>query len=348
MMHRPNIGIPMSQLLQLDPFFGMHPAMAQLKPFYDAGTLGFVQAIGMDAPNRSHFDAMEVMERAAPGSSLRTGWLDRVLGLRDPGTAFQGAQVGGSLAASAFRGDSPELAIPSVDGFGLDAAWDAEELARWDAALRGLHAGAPDLVAGPATIALDAVGTMQTVRDGDPGPEHGAVYPEGYLGDAMRDLAKLIKADVGLQVAAVDYGDWDMHEGMGTVDGGWLVDHLTELSAALAAFATDLGATRMDGVTLVTLTEFGRCVMENGSGGSDHGFGHAAILMGGGVVGGQVHGTWPGLGEDDIVDGEDLAVTTNYRTVLAEILEKRCRATSVSGVFPGLGSERIGIVSQKA
>lgn len=342
---RPNIGIPPSTLIQLDQTFGMHPAMAALEPLWNAGTLGVVHAVGQAEPNRSHFEAMEEMERAAPGTSMRTGWLDRVLGLRDPGTPFQGMQVGSSLAAPAFLGPAPELAIWSVDSFGLDAAWDADELARWDTALRGLHQGAPDVVAGPAGIALGAVATMQQVKD-HPSPENGAVYPEGYLGEALRDVARLIKSGVGLQVAAVDYGDWDMHEGMGEVDGGWMRDHLTELSGCLAAFATDLGS-HMDGVSLVTLTEFGRTVGENGSGGSDHGYGQVVLMMGGGILGGQVHGQWPGLAEQDLVDG-DLAATTDYRTILAEVLEKRCGAGSLSQVFPGLGPERLGIAQQRA
>jgi uncharacterized protein (DUF1501 family) len=145
-----------------------------------------------------------------------------------------------------------------------------------------------------------------------------------------------------LQVATVDYGDWDMHEGMGGPDDGWMHDHLTELSRSLAAFAADLGP-RMNGVTLVTLTEFGRRVEENGSGGTDHGYGQLVLLLGGGVVGGKVHGTWPGLAEANLVDG-DLAATTDYRAVLAEVLEKRCAAGSVSQIFPGLGSARPGVV----
>jgi uncharacterized protein (DUF1501 family) len=138
-----------------------------------------------------------------------------------------------------------------------------------------------------------------------------------------------------------------MHEGMGDPDSGWMHDHLTELSGTLAAFATDLGSDAMQGVTLATLTEFGRCVGENGSGGCDHGYGQAVLLLGGGVIGGRVHGQWPGLAMDQLVDEMDLAVTTDYRSILAEILEKRCRASGVSTVFPGLGSDRPGVVNQK-
>jgi uncharacterized protein (DUF1501 family) len=152
---------------------------------------------------------------------------------------------------------------------------------------------------------------------------------------------------VGLQIAAVDYGDWDMHEGMGTVDTGWMHDHLTELSGALAAFATDLGAGMSD-VTLVTLTEFGRRVEENGSGGTDHGWGQLALILGGGTVGGQVHGGWPGLAPQDLVDG-DVDGVNDYRWILAELLEKRCEASAsdIGEIFPNLASNRLGVTTQK-
>jgi uncharacterized protein (DUF1501 family) len=168
------------------------------------------------------------------------------------------------------------------------------------------------------------------------------VYPDSDLGHALSDIARLIKANVGLQVAAVDYGDWDMHAGMGGPDNGWMHDHLTELSRSLSSFATDLGA-NLANVTLVTLTEFGRRVEENGSGGTDHGYGQVVLLLGGGIEGGIVHGTWPGLAAGNLVDG-DLNGLNDYRLVLAEILEKRCGAGSVGQIFPGISGARFGIV----
>ena len=342
---RPGVGIPAGQLLQLDSMFGMHPAMAPLKPLYDAGTLGVLHAVGMAQPNRSHFSAMEEMERAAPGTSIRTGWIDRMLGLRDPGTPFQASQIGDGRPAFALSGPAPELAMYSVDSFGLDAAWDEEQRLLWEAALRGVHAGAPDALATPAGVALDAMATTAELQQVGYVPDPGASYPDTDLARALMDVARLIKADVGLQVAAVDYGDWDMHAGMGNVDNGWMHDHLTELSGSLAAFAADLGPKIAD-VSLVTLTEFGRRVEENGSGGTDHGFGQVVLALGGGVVGGQVHGTWPGLAPEDLVDG-DVNGTTDYRLFLAEVLEKRCGAGSVSSVFPGIGSERPGVFNQR-
>jgi uncharacterized protein (DUF1501 family) len=335
---RPNVGIPSGTLIPLDSMFGMHPAMAPLKPLWDAGSFGVVHAVGMAEPNRSHFSAMEEMERAAPGTSTRTGWIDRVLGLREAGTPFQATQLGDARPAQQFNGPSPELAMYAVDSFGLDAAWDAEQRALWDVALRGLHQGAPAALGAPADVALSAIATTAELQEAGYTPENGASYPDTGLGNAMKDVARLIKAGVGLQIAAVDYGDWDMHAGMGTVANGWMVDHLTELSRSLAAFATDLGARTAD-VTLVTLTEFGRRVEENGSGGTDHGFGQVVMMLGGGVRGGVVHGSWPSLAPGALIDG-DLNGTTDYRTLLAEVLEKRCRASGVGSVFPGLPSGR--------
>lgn len=341
---RPNIKIPSGQLIPLNAQFGMHPAMLPLKSYWDANTFGVVHAVGMEQPNRSHFEAMEEMERAAPGSSLRTGWIDRVLGLRDTGTAFQATQMGSNTAASAFLGPNPELAMYNIDSFNLSGAWDTTEMSRWDAALRSLNGGAPASVSAPSVTALDALVKASTLPGNSYVPSNGADYPDTGLGNALSNIAQLIKNDTGIQVAAVDYGDWDMHVDLGAFDNGWMFDHLTELSGSLAAFAQDLGPTGMNKVTLVTLTEFGRRAEENGSGGVDHGYGQAVFLLGGNVKGGQVHGTWPGLADQDLVDG-DLNGVNDYRLVLAELLEKRCEASSVSGIFPGIDSTRYNIAN---
>jgi uncharacterized protein (DUF1501 family) len=339
---RPHISVPQNTLIPLDSMFGLHPAMAPLGPFCDAGTFGAVHAVGMVNPTRSHFEAMEEMERAAPGSSVRTGWLDRTLGLRETGTAFQAVQMGSSLAASAFRGPSPELALWSVNDFELSGAWDLTERNRWTTALAALHEGAPSAGADPASTTLSALSAAADMQDAGYTPD--AVYPATDLGRALRDVARVLKADIGLQVAAVDYGDWDMHTDLGDVDNGWLHDKLDELARSMAAFGNDLG-TKLNDVTVVTLTEFGRSLVENGSGGVDHGHGQAVLLLGGGVQGGQVHGTWPTL-EEDALEGGDLAGTTDYRQILAEILEKRCGASAsdINGIFPDITNDRPDVV----
>jgi uncharacterized protein (DUF1501 family) len=345
---RPTIAIPQGQLLPLDSLFGLHPAMAPLLPFWQRGTFGVVHAVGQADPTRSHFQAMEELEKAAPGTSIRTGWIDRMVGLRSPGSVFQTAQVGDGLPSVAFAGPNPELAMNGIDSFTLSGAWDETERLRWDAALRGMYSGAPAAMQAPVGTTLGALGTTSVLAAAGYTPGNGAVYDDSSdLAKALRDVARLIKANVGLQVVNVDYGDWDMHEALGAVDKGWMRDKLTELSAALAAFATDLGSA-LNGVTVVTLSEFGRRVEQNGSGGVDHGHGNAVMLLGGGVNGGRVFtsGGWPGLADAELVDG-DLAGTTDYRQILSEVLQRRCGLSSVSSVFPGFSGPQLGVVTTK-
>ncbi len=335
---RPSIGVPSSVLLPLDATFGMHPAMAPLLPLWRDGTLGAVHGVGQPDATRSHFAAMEEMERAAPGGALRTGWLDRTLGTR-AGTGTFSAVALGATTPQSLAGPSEELATTSLSGFGLQGARDAAERARWTRALAELHREGPASITTAGTTALAAAEAM-----GGLGPKTPVVdYPAGDLGASMSDLAHLIKGGVGVQVAAVDSGDWDMHENLGGHAQGWMHDKLVELSRALVAFATDLGP-RMGGVTLLTLSEFGRRAAENGSGGLDHGHGNLALLMGGGVVGGRVHGRWPGMGADALDDGA-LAGTTDYRDVIGEVLQKRCGAGSLAEVFPGFAPRAaLGVV----
>ena len=337
---RPGIGIPTGALLPLDATFGLHPALALLKPFWDAGSLAAVHAAGQPDPTRSHFQAMEAMERAAPGASVRTGWLDRVSSAQGAGSAFATVGVGVEANQRALVGPARELLMTSVDGFSLPGDDDAGERARWTTALAAMHQGARAEIARPARLTLAAVGTAAALQDPAYVVANGAAYPDGDLGDALRDVARLVQAGVGLRVATVDFGDWDMHQGLGRPDDGWMTRQLTELGAALAAFATDLGSD-LGRVTVVTISEFGRRVRENASGGLDHGHGNLMLLLGGGVVGGRVHGAWPGLDPAGLLDG-DLPASNDYRTVLAEILEKRCGVAG-STVFPGLGSARIGL-----
>jgi uncharacterized protein (DUF1501 family) len=339
---RPGIGIPQSALIPADGIFGLHPALAPLKKYWDAGTFGAVHAVGQPSPSRSHFQAMAELERAAPDSSLRTGWLDRTIGTRPVGTVFQAAQVGTTQVAPSLAGPNPELSLSSIKDFDLSGTGgQAAERARWTKTLTAMHVGAPAAVAQPAAAALGAVKTMAEMTSAGYTPANSADYPDSNLGTALLDVARLIKQQVGLQVACVDQGDWDMHAGMGGPDAGWMHDHLTELARSLDAFATDLGPL-MDGVTVVTLSEFGRRVAENGSGGVDHGHGNAVLMLGGGVVGGKVHGVWPGLADTDLLDG-DLAGRTDYRLILGEILTARCAVPSLSAVFPGLTGTPIGV-----
>ena len=345
---RPSIAVPQATLLPLDTMFGLHPALQPLLPFWTAGTFGAVVAAGQPDPTRSHFEATEEMERAAPSSSLRTGWLDRALGLRGSGTVFQAAQLGDASPGQQFAGPAPELSLGSIDDFSLSAvggdtaAEVSREAKRWGNALHSFYSGSLAPLAAPALAALGALNSTRAMQSAGYTPANGASYDaSSELATALKDVARLIKSGVGLQVAAVDYGDWDMHSGLGTVDTGWMHRKLTELGNALAAFVTDLGAA-MSRVTVVTISEFGRRVEENDSAGVDHGHGNTMLLLGGGINGGKIHGSWPGLAPAALDDG-DVAGTTDYRVVLAELLSKRCGQTNLDQVFPGLPSGELGV-----
>jgi uncharacterized protein (DUF1501 family) len=289
---------------------------------------------------------MEEMERAAAGTSVRTGWLDRMLGLSGATSPWTGVSIGGTNPTRSLAGPSPDLGITTVDGFTLAGESASVPMAR---TLRALHQDGPAALAGvlsgPALAATDAVATVA----GLPAyaPANGAVYPDTALAKALRDVARLIKANVGMRAACVDFGDWDMHEGLGTaVAGQRMHTHLAELATALAAFATDLGTDGLANVTLLTLSEFGRRVAENGSKGVDHGHGNAMLLLGGGVRGGTVYGRWPGLAPAALAAG-DLAATTDYRAVLGEVLQKRCGVGSLAEVFPGVAPATLGLVAAR-
>ena len=337
---RPAIGVPQKQLLAGDGFFGLHPAFAPLLPYWQAGTLAAVHAAGQPTPNRSHFAAMEELERAAPGTSIRTGWLDRVLGGFGSPAGFGGVSVGSARPARVLAGGAPHLGVSSVDGFKLDGDLDGRPIA---ATMAKLYQGAPDALATNTGQMLGALGTAKQLQTAGYTP--AASYPATDLGNALKDVARLVKANVGLRTATLDCGDWDMHEDLGVaVSGKRFYDRLNALATALAAFAADLGPDGMRKVTLVTISEFGRRVAQNGSGGLDHGYGNAMLLLGGNVKGGKVYGRWPGLAAPQLVDG-DLAVTTDYRAVIAEVLRVRCGLADSSAVFPGVTGSALGLVA---
>lgn len=333
---RPSIAVPGQQLKQVDAMFGLHPAMAPLYGLWDAGTLGAVHACGMVAANRSHFEAMEEMEEAAPDSSLRTGWIDRMVGVTGSSSPFTATGIGLGSVPTSLRGSSPELVASSLAAVGVTVDPANVPLTAWRDALHTLHDGERPGLSGTTHLGLSAAAALQQL------PAAGT-YPDSRLAKALSDVARLVKGDLGLRVATVDFGNWDMHSGLGTAQPRqWMYDQVATLSAALAAFAADLGPL-LSRVCVVTLSEFGRRVQQNDSGGVDHGYGNAVLVMGGGIAGGKVHGRWPGLGADKLVAG-DLAVTTDYRDVLAELLSVRCAVpNAASAVFPGLRASPLGL-----
>jgi uncharacterized protein (DUF1501 family) len=338
---RPGIQIPAGQTKKVDEMFGLHPALSPLYPLWDAGTVGAVHAVSQKEQTRSHFAAMAEMERAAPSSSMRTGWIDRSIGSFAHPDDFTATQVGSATMPTSMMGPHPKLVMNSIAGVKLAVDEKLVPLTRWRSTMADLHRGARPELHRPLAAALDTVGTMRTLQKTGTDDVTTLGYPNTQLGKALHDVARLAKAGLGLRVATVDYGNWDMHAGMGNVGGGWMHDQLTELATALASFAGELGPD-LNKVTLITLSEFGRRVEQNGSQGVDHGYGNAVLVLGGGINGGRVHGRWPGLGPNDLADG-DLAGTTDYRSIVSEVLTKRCGVPSTTQIFPSFKPKPVGI-----
>ncbi len=336
---RPRIAVPAERLLVRDGMFGLHPELAPLVPLWQAGRLAAVHATGLPAPNRSHFAAMEEVEDANPGSTTRVGWLNRLIGTDTGRSPLQGFNLGkGTLPASLY-GPEPVMAAGNLDDVGIagEDQWDHGERRR---SLRTLWGSDHTSLGRAMQATFDSVDGFGPVLATSATPANGAAYPEGDLGRAMAAVARVVRGDVGVEVVTVDQGDWDMHADLGTVDRGRMVRNAGELASAVAAFFTDLGPLA-DKVTLVTLSEFGRRVAENANMGLDHGYGNVMFVAGAGVRGGSYYGTWPGLqGEVD----SDLLVTTDYRSVLAEVVAARFGA-STSTVFPGFQRESVGVMS---
>lgn len=334
---RPNIAVPRERLLGADAMFGLHPSLAPLLPLWDAGRLAAVHATGLPAPNRSHFSAMEEVEDADPGSARREGWLNRLIGADGSGSPLRAFNLGGGVPPASLYGDAPFVSAPDVESMTIAGhdEWDTDD--RRLASLHRLWDGDTSPLGGAMRSTFRAVDGFQPVRDTPEQPAHGAAYPSGDLGEALREVARIVRGDVGVEVITVDHGDWDHHTSLGTPDSGRLKRNADELAAAVAAFFTDLGGLA-DNLTLVTISEFGRRVQENGNRGLDHGYGNVMFLAGAGVNGGRYHGTWPGLENQP---DSDLLVTTDYRSVLTEVVTKRFGA-SVASVFPQFQPEAVG------
>jgi uncharacterized protein (DUF1501 family) len=338
---RPRIAVPATSLLAKDDTFGLHPELAPLLPFWTAGKMAAVHATGLPVPNRSHFSAMEELEDADPGSSVRTGWLNRLIGLDSITSPLQAFNVSGGVAPTSLYGPESSMSGDDVDNVRIPGVDEWDENNR---RLRSLHT-LWDPESGPMATALRsavaAAEDFQPVRDTPGQPQNGAVYPgNSDLAQALQTAARIIKGDVGVEVLTVDQGDWDMHTDVGGLNGGRMVNNARELSTSLAAFLTDLGPAA-DKVTVVCLSEFGRRVAENANRGLDHGYGNVMFLLGAGVKGGTYYGTWPGLSGD--LDS-DLLVTTDYRSVLSEVVTERF-GVSTASVFPSFSPETVGVMS---
>jgi uncharacterized protein (DUF1501 family) len=336
---RPNIAIAPDVLLAKDGMFGLHPAFESLLPFWTAGKVAAVHATGLPAPNRSHFAAMEEVEDANPGSSVRSGWLNRLVGTDADTNPLQGLNLGTGVAPASLYGTQPVMSAESVGAMGVAGDDDGESGLQRMRSLHTLWDGNRSRLGRSMTATFNALTSFQVVKDSSDVPENAAEYPGNDLGQALREVARVIKSDVGVAVLTVDQGEWDHHTDMGNVGGGLLVQNATGLADSLTAFLTDLGPWA-DKVTVVTISEFGRRVQENASGGTDHGYGNVMFLAGAGVKGGTYYGSWPGL--SNTLDG-DVLVTTDYRSVLSEVVVSRFGA-SPAAVFPGFVRGTVGVM----
>lgn len=332
---RPRIAIQKNQLIDLDGHFGLNPALAPLKPFWDNRSLAAIQAVGSPDDTRSHFDAQDYMCSGTPGlKSTRDGWLNRYCQHQQEHseTPFRSVAFGPELPR-ALAGSAPALAINDLAAFGLRAG-RPETSDRLTAAFEALYdVEATGLVASSAEEGFEAARMLKTADPGRYQPANGAEYPRGRFGQALRQVAQLIRMDLGLEIAFADVSGWDTHVNQGSGEGQ-LASRLTEFGGALAAFATDLGEL-MSEVVVLTMSEFGRTVKENGSSGTDHGHATAMLVLGGPVNGGKVLGRWPGLDPSQRFQGRDLAVTTDFRDLFAELLARHLGGAELGSVFPG-------------
>jgi uncharacterized protein (DUF1501 family) len=331
--------------IDLDGFFGLHPSLAPLKPLWDQKLLAPIHAVGSPSTSRSHFDAQDFMETGTPDvKGTSDGWLNRLLSVE--GTCQQ-------CEAAPFRaiamtpqtprileGPSETVAMSSLGEFSVRAT--GSEAERLEALYR---TGSADLVHGTGKEMFDAVKMLHSANPQQYAPRNNAQYPKTQFGQRLMQIAQLIKSNVGLEVAFADVGGWDTHvnQGNGT---GQLAGRLDDFARSVAAFTQDLGD-QMNDVLVLTMSEFGRTAHENGNRGTDHGHATAFFALGGGVKGGKVYGKWPGLAPDQLNEGRDLKLTTDFRTVFSEVAVKHLGATRVEKIFPGYtGGQRdwLGLV----
>lgn len=336
---RPNIAVAKPNggaeaALNLDGFFGLHPSLASFKPLWDSKRLAIVHASGSPDNTRSHFDAQDYMESATPGvKSTADGWLNRFLQIKpDPQKSLFRAVSMTQNMPRAMQGKASTLAISNLADFNIRAGQSSASVQGGFEAMYDDNF-VKDALHGTGKETFEAINYLKQVNPGQYKPENGATYPQNQLGNALRQTAQLIKAGVGLEVAFTDVGGWDTHVNEGNQQGQ-LSNLLRQFSNAIAALYADLGQ-RMDDVVILTMSEFGRTVKENGNRGTDHGHANAMFVVGNSVRGGKVYGDWPGLKNDQLYEGRDLALTTDFRDVFGEIATKHLGATSLKGIFPG-------------
>ena len=363
---RTSIAIQPKELIDLDGFYGLHPSMASLKPVWDRGHLAAVHACGSPDTTRSHFDAQDYMESGTPGvKATADGWLNRALqserrnafGPSQP-SAFRAIALGTAVPRT-LEGIVPAVAIGNVKDFNIDSGSNmgsagassggsklnasiGSDMVRQPQASDGfasMYASSVNAVLhGTGGETFDAIRMLKATDPAHYVPANGAAYPKAAFGESMKQIAQLMKANLGVEVAFAEIGGWDTHQNQGGASGQ-LANRLREFSDGLAAFWTDLGDQGGD-VVVVTMSEFGRTARQNGTGGTDHGHANVMFVMGGPVRGGKVYGRWPGLAPEQLNEGRDLTVTTDFRAVLAEATLSVMHAPRMEQVFPGISIQR--------
>jgi uncharacterized protein (DUF1501 family) len=343
--HRPTIGVPRpddnnadARAIDLDGFFGFHPALEPLSAVYQAGHLALVHATGSPDESRSHFEAMALMERGAALNDY-TGWLARHLASLDTGnrSALRAVGVGDLLPAS-LTGSVTATALQSIAEYHLDGR--EERIGEMETLLQALYNRQDDMLALTADKTFAAIDILSTIDLNNYQPK-GRPYPDEGFGQSMKTIAQLIRSDVGVEVACVDLGGWDTHVAQGST-GGSMANLMSTLSEGLAAFYEDI-IDRINDVTVVVMSEFGRRLQENGGLGTDHGHGNMMMVIGGGINGGQVYSRWPGLAQEQLVGPGDLAITTDYRDILGEIIRKRLNNPGLPDIFPNYTVTETGL-----
>jgi uncharacterized protein (DUF1501 family) len=345
---RPTINIPRKSVIDLNGFFGLHPSLSAFQPLWQQGHLAIVHAAGSPDTTRSHFDAQDFMETGTPGvKATEDGWLNRSLhnlpgslpaptpGAPPQISPFRAIALGPSLPRI-LGGAEPAVAMNNINDFSVGGKNPKASPAA--TAFEAMYDHSSDsLLHGTGEETFDAVKMLKSADPGKYGADPAANYPKGRLGDSMRQLAQLIKANLGVQVAFADIGGWDHHVNEGAAEGQ-LANVLTEFSQSLAAFWTDLGDLGEDTV-IVTMSEFGRTARENGNRGTDHGHANVMFVLGGPVKGGKVYGRWPGLDQSQLYEGRDLALTTDFRQVIGEAVARHMGNKNLANVFPGYDNQ---------
>jgi len=339
---RPSINIPRNSVIDLDGFFGLHPSLSPFETLWKQHHLAIVNAAGSPDPTRSHFDAQDFMESGTPGiKATDDGWLNRCLhSLPAPEekSAFRAIALGASLPRI-LSGSEPAVAVNNVADFGVGGR-NATPIANTFEAM--YDQSVDSVLHGTGQETFEAVKMLKAADPSKYTPAPGADYPRGRFGDSLKQLAQLVKANLGVQVAFADIGGWDHHVNEGSTQGQ-LANVLHDFSQSLAAFWIDLGDLAEDTV-VVTMSEFGRTARENGNRGTDHGHANVMFVMGGPVKGGKVYGRWPGLDQPQLYEGRDLALTTDFRQVLGEAVYSHLGNRKLDRVFPGFENQPGGFL----